>query len=458
MRRAARALVALLALAGLALAGASARAAVPVPAAPQARPVALVGGTIHTVSGPAIPNGTLVFEGGRITAIGTDVPIPAGAERIDVAGKHVYPGLIDAATSLGLTELGSVRAMSDFAEVGAITPYVRAEAAVNPESELIPVTRSSGVLAVVTMPSGGRISGTSALLGLDGWTWQDLTLRAPIGMHVNWPKMSVDRAPAFPDSVEKKQLLERARALRELAQGFEDARAYAKAKKAAGGAGGGAPGRGAAGGAGRAPEHDLRWEAMIPVLEGKIPLVVDAEEMLQIESAVEFAARERVRLVILGGYDAPRCAALLREHDVPVIVSYTHRSPRRPDEPYDDSYTVPARLHAAGVRFAIAYPSASNARNVTFQAATAVGFGLPADEGLKAITLYPARILGFADRLGSLETGKDATLFVSDGDPLENGTRVERAYISGRAIDLTNRQTTLYEKYREKYRRQGILR
>jgi imidazolonepropionase-like amidohydrolase len=421
------------------------RAAVPVPGAPETRPVALWGGTIHTVSGPVIPRGVIVFEDGRITAIGPDAPVPAGAERVDVSGKHVYPGLIDAASTLGLTEIGAVRATNDFEEVGGINPEVRAEAAVNPESELIPVTRSNGVLAVVSMPTGGRICGTSALLGLDGWTWQDLTLRAPIGMHVNWPKMAVDRAPAFPDSVEKKQLLERDRALRELAQAFDDARAYAQAKRAP------APGA--------PPAHDLRWEAMLPVLEGKIPLIVTADEMLAIESAVEFAARQGARLVILGGYDAPRCAALLKARDVPVIVSYTQRLPRRPDEAYDDAYTVPARLHAAGVRFAIALANdASNARNLPFQAATAAGFGLPPGEALKAITSYPAQILGFADRLGSLETGKDATLFVCDGDPLENGTRVERAYISGRAIDLSNRQTALYEKYREKYRRQGTLR
>ena len=445
----------LLACLGGALLPPSAPAEVIVPGAAQTRPVALVGGTIHTASGPVIPRGVLVFAEGRITALGPDAPIPEGAERVDVTGMHVYPGMIDAATTVGLTEIGAVRASNDFAEVGGITPEVRAEVAVNPESDLIPVTRTNGVLAVVTMPTGGRICGTSALLGLDGWTWRDLTLRAPVGMHVNWPRMSVDRAPAVPDSTEEKQLLERDRALHDLAQVFEDARAYAQAKRAAGGAKTGGGGYAAAG---NAPDLDLRWEAMLPVLDGKVPLVVTADEMLQIESAVDFAARERVRLVILGGYDAPRCAALLKEHDVPVIVSPVHRSPRRSDEPYDDAYTVPVRLHDAGVRFAIALSSASNARNVTFQASTAVGFGLPPDEGLRAITLYPAQILGFADRLGSLEVGKDATLFVSDGDPLENGTRVRSAYISGRMINLTNRQTLLYEKYREKYRRQGILR
>jgi imidazolonepropionase-like amidohydrolase len=423
---------------------------VPIPGLPQVRPVALIGGTIHTVAGPVIPRGVLVFENGRITAIGPDAAVPDGAERVDVAGKHVYPGLIDAGTNLGLTEIGAVRATSDYAEVGGITPEVRAEVAVNAESELVPVTRTNGVLAAVTMPMGGRICGTSALIGLDGWTWQDMTLRAPVAMHVNWPKMSVDRAPAFPDSVEERQLQERARALRELAKVFEDARAYATAKRAAAGASKG-------GAAVKAPDTDLRWEAMLPVLDGRIPLVVSADEMLQIESAVEFAARERVRLVIFGGYDAPRCAALLREHGVAVIVSPVHRSPRRPDEPYDDAYTIPARLHAAGVRFAIAYAGASNARNVAYQPGTAIAFGLPPDEGLKAITLHPAQILGFADRLGSLEPGRDATLIVTDGDPLENGTRVARAWISGRPVDLRNRQTTLYEKYREKYRRAGIL-
>jgi imidazolonepropionase-like amidohydrolase len=435
-----------LAAAGLVLVTAASRAAVPVPGEVPRRPVALVGATIHTVSGGVVSGGTLIFSQGKITAVGANVSVPENAERIDLSGKHVYPGLVNARSSLGLTEIDALRATKDVAEVGPITPNVRAEVAINPESELLPVARANGVLAAVSAPSGGRISGSSALIVLDGWTWQEMTVRAPVAMHVNWPKMSVDRAPVVPDSVETKQRKERDGALRELRDAFDAARAYLRAKSAA------------AGGA-QAPPNDQRWEAMIPVLEGKIPLAVEADELLQIESAVEFAAREKVRLVIVGGYDSPRCAPLLKQYDVPVIVSDVHRLPRRPSEPYDDPFTLPSRLRHAGVRFCLALaPNAWDARNLPYQASTAAAYGLPPDEALKAVTLYPAQILGFADRLGSLEVGKDATLIVTDGDPLEITTNVERAYIAGRPVDLNDRQKVLYGKYSEKYRRLELIR
>jgi imidazolonepropionase-like amidohydrolase len=204
--------------------------------------------------------------------------------------------------------------------------------------------------------------------------------------------------------------------------------------------------------------HDRRWEALRPVLEGKMPLLVQAEEVHQIEAAVAFAAERGIKLVIYGGYDAPLVAGLLQAHDVPVLVSAVQRLPRRRSDPYDAPFTVPARLAAAGVRFAIANGGGSwNERNLPYQAATAQAFGLSADEALKSITLYPARILGVDDRVGSLERGKDATLIVTDGDVLDQPTHVLVAWIGGRAVDLNDRQKTLDAKYREKYRRLGLL-
>jgi imidazolonepropionase-like amidohydrolase len=410
-----------------------------IPGAPQEAPIALVGATIYPVSGPAIQRGTLVFDAGRITAVGRKVRIPAGARRIDVRGRRVYPGLINAYSNLGLVEIGAVRATRDYSETGSVNPNVKAEVAVNPDSELIPVTRSGGVLLSLSAPTGGLISGTSAVIQLDGWTWEEMTLRAPVGMHVQWPGM---RPPAhWKASLSKPEsTTSRDAALARLEQTFADARAYRIARTA-----GGAD----------APDHplDARWEAMLPVLEGKLPLVVTADEIQQIQAAVAFAERQQVKLILLGGYDAPHCAALLKKHDVPVIVSEVHRLPRRRDEPYDAAYTLPERLRAAGVRFCIAAGSTSNARNLPYQAATAAGFGLPPDEALKAITLYAAQILGVDDRVGSLEVGKDATLIVTDGDPLETPTHVERAFIEGRQVDLSDRQKRLWQKYEEKYRR-----
>lgn len=415
-----------------------------VPGAEQKGPIALVEGTIHPVVGEPIERGVLVFDQGKITAIGRDVKIPRGAKRIKIRGKHVYPGMINALGSLGLIEINSVRATKDFAETGSINPNVRAEVAVNPDSELIPVTRSNGVLLSLTAPQGGLISGTSAVIQHDGWTWEDMALRAPVGMHVNWPRM----APLVGWDTQvsrKEQLGRRDRELKRLDRLFEDVRAYQKARRGAREKGGQPHGK------------DARLEAMLPVLNGKLPLVVWADRAEQIQSAVAFAVRQNVRLILAGGYDAARCAHLLKEHDVPVIVGGVLRAPERRGDPYDTPYTLPERLRKAGVRYCIAMGgrfSDSNMRNLPYHASTAAAHGLPRDEALKSVTIYAAEILGVADRVGSLEVGKDATLVVSDGDMLATPTHVEAAFVQGREVDLNNRQKRLWKKYEEKYRRQ----
>jgi len=423
----------------LALSAPAAHAAVPVPGAPQAKPIAIVGAAIHPVSGPAIAAGTIVFENGKITAVGpsSSVAVPAGAERVDGAGKRVYPGFIDAWTQIGLSEVSSVRATVDSREIGPINPNARAQVAFHPESEILPVTRSNGVLIVGAAPSGGLLGGQVAAMTLDGWTWEDMTVRAPVGMQMSWPGMVISRDGAPED----RQKETREKALRSVEEAFAKARGYRAAKHAA---------------RGGAFETDLRWEGMLPLLEGRIPLFVEADELTQIQAAVAFAQAQGVKLVIVGGYDAPDCADLLARHDVPVIVGGIHRLPRRRGDAYDLPYTLPDRLRQAGVRFCLTNGSLWNERNLPYAAATAVAYGLPADAGIAAITLDAARILGVADRVGSLEVGKDATLIVVDGDPLEQPTHVEQAWIGGRAVDLDDRQKTLNAKYVEKYRRLGI--
>lgn len=410
-----------------------------IPGRAPAGPVALVGGTIHPISGPSIERGTLLFDKGRIVAIGPDVEIPEGAQQVSIEGKHVYPGLFDALTDMGLVEINAVRATRDQSEVGPINPNVRAWVAVNPDSELIPVARSNGVLLTLTAPVGGTLSGQSAVMQLDGWTYEDMTLRTPAGMRVIWPTM----APVSEWNVKKSsddQAQERDAALARLRQAFADAQAYRKARQA------------------DRDRHpiDLRWEAMIPVLEGKLPLVVAANEIQQIQAAVAFAEEHHARMILYGGYDAPHCAALLKKHQVPVIVAEVYRLPRRRSDAYDAAYTVPERLRQAGVKFCISGAGrfgASNARNLPYHAAMAAAFGLPKDEAFKAITLYPAEILGVADRVGSLAPGKDATFFIADGDPLEAPTHVEAAYIQGRPVDLDDRHKRLHRKYQEKLER-----
>ena len=422
-----------------------------VPAPPQKHDIVLAGGTVHTMTGPP-QRADVLLRNGKIAAIGTDVSASADAQRIDVTGKQVYPAFIDAATDIGLTEIGSVRATRDSSEVGQVNPNARAEVAVNPDSELIPVARANGVLLAVTGPDGGILAGTSALLQLDGWTWEDMTLRAPVAMELNWPSMAASRAWWQRDT-ERDQLRQRDERLRQVKQTFDDARAYLTSKENADAANGASNGNGAHGASHQ--DFDARWEAMIPLLKGQIPLAVNANELQQIQAAVAFAQQEKVKLVIVGGQDAPLCADLLKKYDVPVIVTGTQRLPQRRSSAYDEAYALPARLKELGIRFCIAGTrSASYARNLPYQAGMAAAFGLDKDDAIKSITLYPAQVLGVADRVGSLEPGKDATLIVTTGDPLETPTQVEQAYIQGRKIELTSRHTRLWEKYKQKYHQQ----
>jgi imidazolonepropionase-like amidohydrolase len=412
-------------------------AAPEVPGAPQTKPIAVVGATIHTVSAAAIDDGVIVFDKGKFTYVGGDKSrIPAGAERIEAKGKHVYPGLFDACTDLGLIEINSIRATIDRAETGQINPNVKAQVAINPDSEIIPVTRSNGILLALTAPDGGLLAGRSAVIMLDGWTYEDMTLQADVGLHINWPRMSPVSTSAKSGP---QQGNTRDDALERLHKAFDDARAYRLARQAD-----------------ADYPLDARWESMLPVLDGKLPLIVSADEVQQIQAAVAFAAQQKCPLVIYGGYDAPRCAELLKQHNVPVIVAGVYRLPERRDDDYDAPYTLPARLHEAGVKYCISGAGrhgASNVRNLPYHAATAAAYGLPVEEALKSITLYPAQILGVADRVGSLEAGKDATLLISDGDPLETATQIEAAFIQGRKIELNDRHKRLYKKYEERLRR-----
>lgn len=414
----------------------------PIPAPRQKKPIALVGGTIHTVSGAVFEKGTVVFDKGKITAVGAAVAIPPDAERISIEGKHVYPGIIDAYTNMGLREISSVRGTLDVSETGTINPNVRVEVAFHPESELIPVARSGGVAITATTASGGLIAGTSAAMMLDGWTWEDATLKSRLGLIVNWPAMVFTQSPFGPQRSREEWQKQRDEQLKALRNAFADARSYAKAKNAEQQKG--------------IPYHDidLRWEAMIPVLEGRVPVFVVAEELSQIQSAIAWAEQEGVakNLVIVGGRDAWRVSEQLKAKQISVIVTDIHAANRR-WEGYDAVFSLPARLKEAGVKFCIAGDyDASNSRNITHHAATAVAYGLSPEDGLKAITLYAAEILGIADRVGSIDVGKDATLIVTNGDILQLPTTTEHLFIQGKKIDLRDRHKQLYTKYVEKYK------
>jgi len=426
-------------VAGLMAFGTETKASDTMPAPPQAKPIAIKGATIHPVNGADIPSGTIVFENGNITAIGADATIPSGAEVIDGTGKHVYPGLINANTVLGLVEIGAVRATVDVEESGAINPNVRSITSVNPDSELIPVARSAGVLTALSVPEGGIISGQSAVLRLDGWTPEEMTVLSPAAMHLRWPNLTIDRRPRARKSV-KDQQKEIEKAQKQIRDAFQIARSYWQARK------------------NPAPDFqsDLRWEALMPVFDGKLPLFVHASTLAQIEVALAWAKEMQLKIVLVDGDDAWRVAPQLKESDTAVVLRPATSLPPRRDDDYDSAWSSAAKLQQAGVRFCIASNgrgAETNERNIGYEAGLAAAYGLPKEEALKAVTIYPAQILGVADRLGSLETGKAATLIVTNGDPLDFPTQVEAAFIDGRNLDLSNRQTRLRDKYREKYRR-----
>lgn len=410
------------------------------PALAQEETVAFVGGTVHPVSGPPVEGATLLVQGGTIAAVGTDVAVPEGARVVDAAGKHLYPGFVHPGTNLGLVEVDSVRGTVDTAEIGQVNSNLRAEVAFNADSFRLPPTAAGGVVAAHVVPRGGILSGTSAVMRTDGWNYRDMTVAAPVAMHLWWPRYTAGgwRDRSTPEELEKRREEE----LKVLEETLDRARAYGRALEAAE--------------AGRAPAPDPRLEALLPVLAGEVPLFVHAEILPQIEDALEWLdERGFDDAVLVAGYDVARVAERVAAAGVPVILDTVHETPNRDWEPYDAVFTAAARLYEAGVRFAIAAggggANSENARSLPFEAATAAAFGLPREVALEAVTLRAAEILGVADRLGSLEPGKEASFFVADGDPLEIVTTIEQVWIAGREIDRgRDRQWRLYRRYEDR--------
>ena len=409
---------------------------------PQTQAVALQGATIHTVTQGVIENGTIVFENGVITAIGTDVEIPAGAQVVDATGKHIYPGLIDAYSAVGIAEIGAVDVSNDLNEIGDFNPNIRADVAVNAESRHIGTTRSAGVLVTLTTPGGGMVSGMSSAMNLEGWSWEEMSMESAAALNVNWPNPRGGRFRGFggrrpanlPAGFEMPERPTYEGQVQELKDFFAEARAYRDALAA-----------------GEEVLSDSRYLAMIPALNGEIPVVVSAESAAQINDAVTWGQEEGLRIVIRGGRDAIHVADRLVANDIPVILTSTMSGPSRQYEGYDGAYTMPARLHDAGVRFAISGGSGSLYSNrLPWEAGVAVAFGLPEEEALKAVTINAAEFMGIDDRVGSLEPGKQATLLITTGTPLDLTSDIEQAYIQGRELDMMDIQKYFFEKYMTK--------
>ncbi|MCF7923284.1 MAG: amidohydrolase family protein [Candidatus Marinimicrobia bacterium] len=419
-----------------------------IPAPPQAQPILIQNGTLHTVSQGTLDQYDILFDRGIITRIEKSIVPSSHMQVIEASGKHIYPGLIAGISTLGLVEISDVVATKDFDEVGEMTPEVRANVSYNPDSEKIPVARSSGVLFVNTMPTGGLIAGQSSLMRMDGWTWENATVNHPTAMHINWPDMNINTNPNSKISIEEQEENRRNEVIA-LNDMMDRVRRYKKIID-------NLPVEGV-----HDMAHDLGLEAMIPYVTGAKPFFVHAYEVRQIEAAVEWSKLQKVKIVILGGWDAGRVTALLKENHIPVILQEVLRLPMRRNSDYSEAYDLPLKLYKAGVSFCIstsgsAFQSA-HVRDLPSHAAMAAAFGLPVDEALRSITLSAAEILGVDDRIGSLDVGKEASLFIASGDILEITTQVEQVFINGTTTDMGDKQKTLYHKYREKYRQLGII-
>ncbi len=410
----------------------------PAPFTPT-RKLVLRGGTVHTGDGrTVVPNGAVAFEGARLTYVGPATALPpdrlTGSEVRDVTGQHIYPGLILANSTLGLTEIDAVRASVDERETGTFNPNVRALVAYNTDSEILPTVRTNGVLTVQVTPRGGTISGQSSVVQLDAWNWEDAVVRADDGLHLNWPAQ-LPRTGVVPDSIIQKRQKARDAALRDLDQLFADAAAYRAAPA-------GAP-------------INLRLAALGNVLSGKQTLFLHADGAKEIVEAVRWAKRTGlVNPVVVGAEDAGRVIDFLKENKVPVVLGRLHALPRHPDDDVDAPFRLPKRLHDAGIPFCFSYEGDMEnpgARNLAFTAGTAVAYGLPPEIALHAMTGGAAQLLGLPG-LGVLAEGNAATLVVSKGDLFDMRTNaVTAAYIGGRPLDLTNKQQRLAEKFGARY-------
>ena len=415
-----------------------------IPAPPQKNPILLKNGLIHTVSN-GIVEGSILFDKGKILRIAKYITPPENCEVIDLKGKHIYPGMIAAVSGIGLVEINAVAVTNDHSERGDFNPNVRTNVAFNPDSEIIPTTRSNGILIANVIPASGLVSGQSSVMMLDGWTWENATLSYPSGLHINWPNMN---SSSRTDN-DKKKLKAVRQQLDHLEKMIKDARAYARLRQTKS----------------RLAEdyhnEDLRWESMIPYVEKKLPIFVHANEVRQIEASISWANRHNLDIIIVGGKDAWRTTDLLVKNRIPIVYEGVTALPYRRYEDYDQAYKTPSILYEEGVQFCISdYGYAGRAeqiRNLPYQASMAASYGLPKKAAFRAVTLSVAEILGIDEKVGSLDEGKDATLFISDGDPLEIRTNIIQAYIQGKKIDMGDRHKSLYSKYKEKYRQLDIL-
>jgi imidazolonepropionase-like amidohydrolase len=412
---------------------------------------AIVGAKIFTVSGAVIENGTVVVQNGKITAVGSGVSVPSGAERIEGRGLSVYPGMIDSSTSLGLAEIGQgANATVDTAEIAVAGNNANAKAitAVNPHTSHVNVTRVNGITAVMSAPTGGLIAGQGTVINLNGSTQAEMSVEPTVALVVNFPRIAQGGGfgggfGGFGGGQQldfNEALKRRDTQVEELKKIFTGALNHAKAMEA------------------YAKDKslplvptNLAMEAMIPYARGEKMIAFTAERERDIKAVIKFISDMKVKGILVGGQEAWKVAGDLKKNNIPVIFTHIYSLPVREDDPYDYLFEGPAKLQAAGVKFAIATgDQGAEARDLPYQAGLAGAYGLPQEEALKAVTLYPAQILGVSDRMGSIEVGKLGNLVVTDGDLLDPRTNVKQLFINGRLLPLTSRHTELFESFKDR--------
>lgn len=405
---------------------------------------AIVGARIVTVSGAVIDNGTVIIRDGKIAAVGAGASVPSGAERIDGKGLTVFPGMIDSATNLGLSEIGQgVNASVDISEVGLLNANSKAINGIHPHSAHVNVTRVNGITTVMSMPTGGTIAGQAAVVNLNGATPDEMAVIREFGLVINFPRVTTGGGGFFqqqPPVEFSEAVRRRDQQIDDLKKLFRSAEAYLRAKEAY-----------AKDKSLPFPSIDLRHEAMAPYISGQRPVIFTAERERDIRSVAKFVGEMKLKGIIVGGQEAWKAADELKKNNVAVIFTHIYTLPVRDDDPYDLLFGGPGKLAAGGVKFAISTgDQGAEIRDLPYHAGLASAHGLSKDDALKAVTIYPAEILGLANQMGSIEVGKVANLVVTDGDILEPRTNIRHMFINGRMIPLTSRHTRLFDAFKDR--------
>jgi len=407
------------------------------PAPKQTKDFAIVGGTAHIGNGTVITNCIMIIKDGKLTTVADGKMAKmdlTNMKVIDAKGKHVYPGFIVPNSTLGLIEIDAVRATDDDAEVGRFNPHIRSLIAYNAESKVVESMRPNGVLIGQITPRSGRISGTSSIVQFDAWNWEDAAIKIDDGIHINWPnnftrgRWWLGEDPAMkPNKSYNKQITE-------VANYFNESKAFEKGNKST---------------------QNLPYKALAGLFNGSKKLYVHVNEEKGIIDAVNFSKENDIKsMVIVGGYDAYKVADMLKQNDIPVLIRRTHIRPNSEDEDYDLPFRLAKLLVDKGVLVGLetsGQMERMNSRNLPFYAGTTVAYGLTKEQALQLITSNTAKILGIDDNYGTLEVGKSATLFISEGDALDMRTNIlTHAFIDGREISLESHQTTLWKRYSNK--------